>query len=121
MTTLSRVLVVEDEIITLLALVDDLADRHIEAVPVTTAKGAASLLASVDALITDIELPGAYDGLHLARLAAKQHPGLPIVVVSGGVTPTATQLPDGAVFIAKPYSVDDVLAALERQVIARAA
>ena len=58
MTTLSRVLVVEDEVITLLALIDDLASRQIEAVPVTSARGAVSLLDGIDALVTDIELPG---------------------------------------------------------------
>ena len=121
MTTLSRVLVVEDEVITLLALIDDLASRQIEAVPVTSARGAVSLLDGIDALVTDIELPGGYDGLQLARLAASQRPGLPIVVVSGGVRPTADQLPRGAAFLPKPYRVSDIVSALDQQVVARAA
>src|SRR5690606_8711574 len=98
MPTLSRVLVVEDEIILLLDLVDNLAEHDIEAVPVTTAKGAVSMIDTIDALITDIELPGGYSGLQLARLAANLRPGLPIVVVSGGVRPSQDDLPAGAVF-----------------------
>lgn len=121
MTALSRVLVVEDEVITLLALVDDLADRQIEAVPVTSARGAVSLLDGVDALVTDIELPGGYNGLQLARLAARLRPGLPIVVVSGGVNPSPDELPQGAIFVPKPYGIDNIIAALDGQRVSRAA
>jgi DNA-binding NtrC family response regulator len=117
-----RVLVVEDEVILLLDLVDNLADYGFEPVPVTTAKGAVSLLGeNVDALVTDIELPGGYNGLQLARLAAKARPNLPIVVVSAGIRPAADELPSGAVFLAKPYRIEDIVAALESQRIARAA
>lgn len=122
MSSLSRVLVVDDEVLLLLDLADNLADHGIEAVPAATARSAASLLrGNIDALITDIELPGSYDGLHLAGLAARERPDLPIVVVSGGVRPTRDQLPPGAVFIPKPYRIADILAALERQMNAHAA
>lgn len=116
MARLSRILVVEDEVLLLLDLIDNLALRGFDAVPVSTARDAVSLLATdIDALITDIELPGAYDGLQLARLAASQCPGLPIIVVSGGVRPSGDQLPAGAIFIPKPYRITDILAALERR------
>lgn len=122
MADLSRVLVVEDEIILLLDLVDNLADFGLEAVPVTSARGAVALIDTrIDALITDIELPGGYSGLQLARLANKIRPGLPIVVVSGGVRPAANELPPNAVFLPKPYRMDDILSALTRQYRACAA
>lgn len=117
-----RVLVVEDEVILLLDLVDNLADYGYEPLPVTTAKAAAGLLGdNICALVTDIELPGGYDGLQLARIAARNRPHMPIVVVSAGVRPSADELPAGAVFLAKPYRVEDIVAALESQRIARAA
>ncbi|NGP18176.1 response regulator [Devosia aurantiaca] len=117
-----RVLVVEDEVILLLDLVDNLVDFGLEPLPVTTASGAASLLDdSISGLVTDIELPGSYNGLQLARLAARNRPGLPIVVVSAGVCPAHDDLPAGAVFLPKPYRVEDIVAALESQRIARAA
>lgn len=116
MARLSRILVVEDEVLLLLDLIDNLALRGFDVVPVSTARDAVSLLATeIDALITDIELPGAYDGLQLARLAAGQRPGLPIVVVSGGVRPSEDQLPTGATFFPKPYRITDIVAALERR------
>lgn len=122
MSDLSRILVAEDEILLLLTLVDSLADKGFEAVPVTSARAAVSLLdTGIDALVTDIELPGNYSGLQLARLTARMRPGLPIVVVSGGVRPKADDLPPGAVFLPKPYRVEDIVSALQRQRTARAA
>lgn len=122
MTTLSRILVVEDQPLLLLDLIDQLTDFNYESLPASSARTAARLLGtSIQALITDIELGDGPDGLALARLAAETRPGLPIVVVSGGVCPSAAQLPPGAVFLPKPYLVADIVAALERQQIARAA
>ncbi len=122
MSEISRVLVVEDQPLLLLDLIDNLADFGIDALPASTAGTAARLLeAGVDALVTDIELGDGPDGLALARLAAQARPGLPIVVVSGGIRPEPGQLPAGAVFLPKPYRVADILAALSRQVMIRAA
>ena len=122
MTELSRILVVEDQPLLLLDLIDQLAELGFEALPAGSVRTAARLLETgIDALVTDIELGSGPNGLALARLAARAHPGLPIVVVSGGICPSPAELPPGAMFIAKPYSVDAILAALRRQALCRAA
>jgi DNA-binding NtrC family response regulator len=122
MSALSKILVVEDQPLLLLDLIDQLAELGLEALPAGSARTAARLLdAGIDALVTDIELGDGPDGLRLARLVAETRPGLPIVVVSGGVRPRADDLPAGAVFIPKPYRVGDIVAALDRQAVARAA
>jgi DNA-binding NtrC family response regulator len=121
MHAMRRVLVVDDEIILLLDLVDQLSEAGFEAKPVTTAKGAVSLLDSVDALVTDIDLPGNYSGIQLARLAARLRPGLPIVIVSGGSRPSPQDLPEGALFLPKPYRTDAIIAALDNKLGRRAA
>ncbi len=123
MTDLARVLVVEDEMLILLDLIDSLADCGIESLPLSTTEGAAATLlkSPVDALVTDIELPGPVSGLQLAREAALLRPGLPIVVMSGGVRPGPADLPQGAVFIPKPCSARQIIAALKSQQTARAA
>jgi DNA-binding NtrC family response regulator len=122
MPTLSKILVVEDQPLLLLDLIDQLADFGLEALPASSARTAARLLnAGIDALVTDIELGDGPDGLCLARLVAAARPGLPIVVVSGGVKPAMSDLPPGAVFIPKPYRVSDIVTAIDRQAIARAA
>ncbi len=66
-----------------------------------------------DLLITDIVMPGALDGVELARLAAGTHPGMKTLLVSG--------YPDSAVkvmdelawpLIAKPYRRSEIAAAV---------
>ena len=122
MPEIAKVLVVEDQPLLLLDLIDQLASLGLEALPAGSARTAARLLTTdIDALVTDIELGDGPDGLCLARLAAEARPDLPIVVVSGGVRPKAGDLPDGAVFIPKPYRVEHIVAALNRQAVARAA
>ena len=117
MDGIKKVMVVEDEVLLLLDLVDNLAGEGIDALPLARADGAARTLcqSDIDALITDIELPGTNSGLDLAWRCAQLKPNLPIVVVSGGVRPTPAQLPPGAVFIPKPYSIRQILAGLDRQ------
>jgi DNA-binding response OmpR family regulator len=122
MSNLSKILVVEDSPLLLLDLCDQLEEMGYTPVSATTAATAARLVDdTITAMITDIELGLGPDGLALARLAAQARPGLPIVVVSGGVIPTATDLPSGAIFVPKPYSLDAVLAALHSQKMATAA
>lgn len=117
MDGIKRVMVVEDEVLLLLDLVDNLAGSGIDALPLSMADGAASALCNsdIDGLITDIELPGNNSGLDLAWRCAQLKPNMPIVVVSGGVRPTQAQLPPGAVFIPKPYSIQQILVGLDRQ------
>lgn len=122
MSTLSPILVVEDQALLLLDLIDQLAEFNYEALPAQSARTAVRLIESgIRALITDIELGDGPNGLVLARLAARLRPGLPIVVVSGGVRPAKQDLPPGAAFLPKPYRVDAIVAALERQEALRAA
>lgn len=117
MDGIKRVMVVEDEVLLMLELVDSLAEFGIDALPLSMADGAARTLckSDIDALITDIELPGLNSGLDLAWRCAQLKPNLPIVVVSGGVRPTKAQLPPGAVFIPKPYRIQQILAGLDRR------
>lgn len=122
MSNLSKILVVEDNPLLLLDLCDQLDEMGYATISATSASTAARLLdSSIGALITDIELGIGPDGLALARLAAAHRPTLPIVVVSGGVRPARTDLPPGAVFIPKPYSVDVIVASLEGQRLSAAA
>nr|WP_314258260.1 response regulator [uncultured Devosia sp.] len=118
MDQIKRVMVVEDEVMLLLDLVDNLADHGIDSVALGMADGAARTLckSDVDALITDIELPGTNSGLDLAWRCAQLKPNLPIVVVSAGIRPTRAQLPPNAVFVPKPYGINQILDALDRRV-----
>ncbi|WP_127753243.1 MULTISPECIES: response regulator [unclassified Devosia] len=65
--------------------------------------------ASIQLLFTDVEMPpGELNGFDLARTCAKNWPDIAIVVSSGHLKPQPGDMPDGAVFIGKPFSADVV-------------
>jgi CheY-like chemotaxis protein len=99
-----RILVVEDEPIVRNLLADELRGGGFLAIEAAHAEEALTYLRSggeVDLVFTDIQMPGALNGLDLARLLREQYPSLPIILTSG------TGRPRGAdafgPFIPKPY------------------
>lgn len=108
------ILVVEDELLIRLHVADTFRDRGFEVIEAADGKFALDVLqgnASVDAVFTDVTLPGQPDGFGLARWIRDHRPGLPVVLTSGEVTAAhaqaiATQEP----FFAKPCDYDDVAA-----------
>ena len=67
-------------------------------------------ISQLDVLLTDIQMPGAVDGLELAHLVRKRWPDVQIILCSGRVFPPKATLPRGAKFIAKPYYQADLIA-----------
>jgi two-component system, response regulator PdtaR len=58
---------------------------------------------NVRIMFTDIDMPGSMDGLKLARAVRDRWPPIKIVITSGQLIPTETDLPAGGRFVAKPY------------------
>ncbi len=69
--------------------------------------------AAVDVLISDVVMPG-LDGVELLERMRERRPGLPVVLMSGYAEPPQRRALDdaGAVFLAKPFAADDLLAAV---------
>ncbi|QUS42538.1 response regulator [Tardiphaga alba] len=67
---------------------------------------------SVSMVVTDVELAGMMDGIELAYLAKQRYPNMHVVVTSGA--PRVRRLPDGTLFMAKPWSPIDLLRAAEQ-------
>lgn len=64
---------------------------------------------NVQVLFTDVQMPGGQrDGFALARETAASWPHIAIVVASGELRPQPGDLPEGAVFIPKPFSAEVV-------------
>ena len=63
-------------------------------------------------MFTDVNLAGTVDGIELAHFARKRFPNLHVIVTSGATQDKA--LPDGALFMPKPWRPLDVLREAER-------
>lgn len=81
------VIVAEDEILTRMAVADELRDSGFDVREASNADEALMVLeeveAQVDALFTDINMPGSMNGLELALQARRRQPRLGILVTSG--------------------------------------
>jgi DNA-binding NtrC family response regulator len=67
---------------------------------------------SLALMFTDVDLAGVMDGIALAHLAKRRHPHLHVIVTSGAVRHST--LPDGALFMPKPWRPLDLLREAER-------
>lgn len=110
------VLLVEDEpdvLETTEAMLHDLGYAVIRAVDGPSALREIESGRVVDALVTDLMMPGGLDGVALAQAARQLRPDLPVVLASGYVDARAAQLsvPNVPV-VRKPYSIEELSAAL---------
>jgi CheY-like chemotaxis protein len=101
------ILVVEDEALVRLAAVGMLEDAGFCMIEAVNGDRALELLAAdsdVQLLFTDVTMPGAVDGLALARQVRDRWPHIAIMVVSAKRMPQTGELPAGSRFEQKPYS-----------------
>ena len=109
------VLVVEDEALILLDMVDQLEDAGFEVLPATNARAALELLTvhpEIQAVFTDVNMPGDMDGLMLASLVRDRWPPVKIIVTSGLRKVELAELPFGGRFFGKPYDGGAVIRAI---------
>jgi CheY-like chemotaxis protein len=106
------ILIVEDEALVRLAAVGVLEDAGFRLIEAANSDQALELLASdsdVQVLFTDISMPGAIDGLALARKVRHRWPHIGIMVASAKRLPQPGELPAGSRFEQKPYNLDAVV------------
>jgi two-component system, response regulator PdtaR len=100
------VLLVEDETFVRIAAADALADAGFEVIETANAAAAQKVFdqrSDIEVLFTDVRMPGAMDGLELARFVRDRRPHVAIVITSGHIQAGSGELPPKAVFIEKPY------------------
>jgi DNA-binding NtrC family response regulator len=110
------VLVVEDEMLLRMSAVDIVEDAGFTPLEAVNAEDALVLLESrsdIDLLSTDIQLPGAMNGLKLAYAVHERWPSIKIILVSGQVTPGEADRPADSRFFAKPVEVQHMTAELQ--------
>jgi len=59
---------------------------------------------AVRAVFSDLQMPGAINGLELLRLISKRWPGRRLILISGWSSPRSSEMPPGALFLLKPVS-----------------
>jgi two-component system, response regulator PdtaR len=63
----------------------------------------------IQLLFTDVNMPGAIDGLALARQVHDRWPHIGIMVASAKAMPQPDEMPSGCRYHQKPYSPDTVV------------
>jgi two-component system, response regulator PdtaR len=109
------VLIVEDEFLLRMDSAAAIEEAGFEVVQAANADEAIAILrmrSDISVVFTDIQMPGSMDGLKLARFVRDRWPPIKIIATSGLVALEEGDLPEGGVFIAKPYTATRIAATL---------
>jgi two-component system, response regulator PdtaR len=101
------ILLVEDEALVRMLAAEVLSEAGFTIIESGSAEEALTVLqtrSDVRVLFTDVNMPGALDGLGLAQIVHERAPDVSILIGSGRIRPSPGELPPGVRFIAKPYA-----------------
>jgi CheY-like chemotaxis protein len=111
------VLVVEDEFLLRMNALEMIEDSGFDVFEAGNADEAIAILEArpdIHIVFTDIQMAGSMDGLKLARFVRNRWPPIKIVATSGHHKFLEGDLPDGGVFLPKPYTYDKIAAVLKQ-------
>lgn len=114
-TSIIRVLVVEDETFIRMDAVEMLRAAGFDIVEATNADEAIRMLerdSDVRLIFTGIDMPGSMNGLKLAAAVRERWPPVRIIATSGHFKVQAGDLPADARFVAKPYQPAQIVNAI---------
>ncbi|MBP6838823.1 MAG: sigma-54-dependent Fis family transcriptional regulator [Kofleriaceae bacterium] len=113
---MSQVLLVDDDPGVLFTLAELLTERGHAVTTATSATQALTLLDDVDAVLTDLSMPG-MTGLELVSAVRGRDPNLPVVLLTahGSERVAVAAIKGGAFdYLTKPFDIDEVAVAIER-------
>jgi len=105
------VLIVEDEFLLRMSAVAMIEDAGFEVLQAGDADEAITMLESrsdIRLVFTDIQMPGSMDGLKLAAAVKGRWPPIKIIATSGRHLIRDSDLPEGALFLSKPYTSEGI-------------
>jgi CheY-like chemotaxis protein len=111
------ILVVEDDTLLRMHAAEMIEEAGFEVLEAPNADEAIKLLEArmdIAVVFTDIDMPGSMNGLKLAHAVANRWPPIRIVATSGHFQMRDGDLPEGGLFIAKPYLSQQILSTLRK-------
>ncbi len=115
------VLVVDDEPLIRWSLGDDLRDQGFHVLEASDADEAIATIMGnpeIEAIVTDIDMPGTMDGFRLAAFVRGRWPSIRIIVTSGNWTADNVSVRCCERFVAKPYDPKVVARAIRETIAA---
>jgi two-component system, response regulator PdtaR len=115
------VLVVEDEFLIRMDIADSLETAGFIVYEAANAREAIDMLdrhPHIQAMFTDVDMPGGMDGVRLAALARDRWPPLKIIITSGYRKMSSDDMPSECRFFDKPYSLDRVITTIREMTVA---
>ena len=114
-TPATSVLVVEDDFLIRHCAVESLSESGFKVLEAGNGPDAMAILegAQVDVVFTDVNMPGAFDGLGLARRISHRWPHIAVVITSGRGCPDGDRA--SARFLPKPYMPDTLARLIEEE------
>src|SRR3984893_3426602 len=109
------ILIVEDDFFLRMNAAEMIQDAGFDVVEAGDADEAIAILEArpdIHVVFTDIQMPGAMDGLKLARFVRGRWPPIKIVATYGFVSVRKDDLPEGSRFVPKPYRAEQIVATL---------
>lgn len=109
-----KILVVEDDALLRFDLLEDLATRGFLTIEAECGDDAIGLLddPELDALFTDVTMPGSTDGVALANLAVERRPTMFIATLTSN--PRSPSLSKKASYLGKPWNEADFCDLIDR-------
>ena len=107
-----KVLVAEDEPLIRVGMalvIEEAGYQVVEAGNTDDALKAIEVEGDVGLLLTDVDMPGSMDGIRLAHAVRNRWPSIRLLVISGKVGVRPGELPEGALFLSKPYQEPKLL------------
>jgi len=115
------VLVVEDEMVLRMRAVDMVQDAGYISVEAVDADEALAILQSrsdIALLFTDVQMPGSMNGLQLAHAVHERWPPIKIILASGQLKLSGSDIPQDSRFFGKPLRSDEIIAQM-REMLGR--
>jgi CheY-like chemotaxis protein len=107
------VLVVEDEMMLRMRAVDMVEDAGYVSVEAVDADEALAILQSrsdIALLFTDVQMPGSMNGLQLAHAVHERWPPIRIILASGQLKLSGSEIPADSRFFGKPLQSAEIIA-----------